>query len=126
MSGQTADVLCEVAAERERQDMKWGEQNHPSGTGCWRRIDGGEMRRDGYLAEVRADRAAEQRLACDQAASEGRVTWRLILNEEIAEAIAEDEGANLRKELVQVAAVAVSWIEAIDRRAARSSPEGDR
>jgi hypothetical protein len=26
----TASVLAEVAAERVRQDAKWGEQNHPS------------------------------------------------------------------------------------------------
>ena len=27
--GPTIGVLAEVAAERERQDQKWGEQNHP-------------------------------------------------------------------------------------------------
>lgn len=42
-----------------------------------------------------------------------------------AEALAESDPARLRAELVQVAAVAVCWIEAIDRRATADS-EPDR
>ena len=30
----TASVLEEVSAERERQNAKWGEQNHTNGTGA--------------------------------------------------------------------------------------------
>lgn len=44
--------------------------------------------------------------------------WRHILDEEVAEALAETDPERLRAELVQVAAVAVQWIEALDRRAA--------
>ncbi len=42
--------------------------------------------------------------------------WRDILLEEVFEALAEEEPKELRKELVQVAAVAAQWVEAIDRR----------
>lgn len=94
------DVLNEVADERLRQDEKWGEQNHPDGTG----LDGDEHR---------ADKARTQ---CEIAAGEGRVTWRHILNEEVSEAFAESDPKKLRAELVQVTAVAAVWIEAIDRR----------
>ncbi len=93
-------VLREVAHERVRQDEKWGEQNHPDGTG------GSGAQADAEL----------WRNACQQASSEGRVTWGLILGEEVAEALAESDASKLRAELVQVAAVAVAWIEAIDRR----------
>lgn len=50
------------------------------------------------------------------AAEHGGLTWRHILAEEMFEALAESDPAKLRAELVQVAAVAVQWVEAIDRR----------
>jgi len=96
-------VLVDVMEERRRQDARWGEQNHPDGTG-------GIGRR-----EV----ARRHREACDEATCFGRVTWRDILQEEVSEAFAEDDPAKLRKELIQVAAVAVAWVEAIDRRGDR-------
>ena len=98
----TAGVLREVLAERRRQDARWGEQNHPNGTGYR------------YLRE-QADKARRE---CDTAAETGRVTWRLVLREEYREALACTDPAELREELLQVAAVAVVWIEALDRRAA--------
>lgn len=93
-------ALLEVVRERERQDTKWGEQNHPDGTGK----DGDEKL------------ATFWRHVCESRAANGRVTWRDILQEEVAEAYAESEPTRLRAELIQVAAVAVQWIEAIDRR----------
>jgi hypothetical protein len=100
VSKTTPAVLCEVAAERERQDRKWGEQNHPDGT----------------AAVFALDRDMWTELVEDNAAY-GQSEWAPILMEEVAEALAEVDPAKLRRELVQVAAVAVSWIEAIDRRA---------
>lgn len=47
----------------------------------------------------------------------GIVTFRDILACEVAEAFAEEDPARLRAELIQVAAVAVQWVEAIDARA---------
>lgn len=112
----TAAVLEEVLAERARQDEKWGEQNHPSGTGpdvqwpvhAW----GGAK----AVAEVAKDRT-------DWRAREGGLTYLDILHEEVAEAFAEKDEQALRAELVQVAAVAVQWIEAIDRREAAGAGE---
>lgn len=96
-------VLAEVAAERIRQDKKWGEQNHPDGTGPHA---GHEW---AVLSKVARDE-------CQEAARRGKCTWLLILREEVYEAFAEDDPAKLREELVQVAAVATQWVEAIDRR----------
>lgn len=89
--GPDAGVLAEVQAERTRQDERWGEQN-------------------GHDFE-----------------------WVSILTEEVGESAQAANEANfkssktrgdfthLREELVQVAAVAVAWIEAIDRRPATSA-----
>ena len=95
-------VLSEVRGERARQDEKWGEQNHPDGSGS-------DLQR--YLAE-------QERDYCQRAFAVGRGTWRDVLAEEVAEALAEADPARLRAELLQVAAVAVAWVEAIDRRVA--------
>lgn len=97
----TRQVLCEVDEERKRQDAKWGEQNHPDGTG--------------HAWDLKAGSATED---CDNAFRDGHGTWRHILAEEFWEALAEDDCPTLRAELIQVAAVAVAWVEAIDRRAA--------
>jgi hypothetical protein len=93
-------VLAEIERECQNQDLKWGEQNHPDGTG-------GEWARNW---------ARIARSECEQAAKRGRLTWRVIMREEWAEAVAETAWPKLRKELVQCAAVLVSWIEAGDRR----------
>lgn len=99
------DVLTEVAEERARQDARWGEQNHPDGTG----------NRYGLSAvpEPAADFARQR---CDAAFERGAGCWEHILYEEFCEAMAEDDPERLRNELLQVAAVAVHWIEALDRR----------
>lgn len=98
----TYEVLEQVHAERLRQDAKWGEQNHPDGTG-------------GGTSSMVADIARKQ---CQRAFAEGYGTYKDILNEEVYEAFAESDKAKLREELIQVAAVAVAWVEKIDREAA--------
>lgn len=101
--------LHAVAAERGRQDAKWGQQDHPDGTGpevVWSFT--------GPASWV-ADTAKG---ATDVAAQEGCLTWRDVLLEEVAEAFAEEDEEALETELVQVAAVAVQWREAIRRRRA--------
>lgn len=97
-----AEVIAEVISERLRQHATHGQQNLPDGTGgTWREVD---------------RKAARE--ACDFATRENRLTWLHVLEEEVAEALAETDPARLRAELVQVAAVAVQWIEALDRRGA--------
>lgn len=104
-------VLDEVALERARQDEKWGEQNHPDGTGRdpWRKT----------LSDVFRER-------CDRLHQEGKGTWEHILLEEVYEALAEHDPGALRKELLQVAAVCVVWMEAIDRRTVGKDNRGDK
>ncbi|GGK73155.1 hypothetical protein Ppa06_31630 [Planomonospora parontospora subsp. parontospora] len=101
MPGSLARVLAEIGGERAAQDVRWGIQDIADGTGP-----------DGAAA---ADRAKDETAA---AFAGGTLTWRHILIEEVLEAFAEDDPEALRTELVQVAAVAAKWIQALDRRRA--------
>lgn len=97
-------ITDEIARERERQQVKFGEQNCP----------------DAFLNQLYPIMSGDDaRGICQHHFARGIGTWLDILCEEVGEAgdeaIAGDE-AKLRAELVQVAAVAVAWIEAIDRR----------
>lgn len=97
-----AAFVNDVDAERQAQLAKWGEQQHPDGTGQ-------------YPETIDADVA---RMACQSAAEGGYLDWLHILREEVAEAFAESDPAKLRAELVQVAAVCAAWIADIDARPA--------
>lgn len=106
----SADVLEEVDQERGRQELKWGQQNHPDGTRGDRRV-----LRDTKMPtwDTMCFNARRQ---TDRAAHEGSLEYLDILFEEVAEAFSESDPQRLREELIQVAAVAVAWVEAIDRR----------
>lgn len=82
------NILQEIADERERQDAKWGEQNHAPAE--WLMILGEEV--------GEANKAALE-------------TFFGYKN-------ADKNYANYRAELVQVAAVAVAMIDCLDRKAA--------
>lgn len=106
-------IVGEVLGECQSQLETWGLQNHPDGTGplkpspmIW-----------GKLADLNnSDFANAARKRTENDFSTGKGSWEHILTEEVFEAYAEDDEEALRAELVQVAAVAVSWINAIDRR----------
>jgi len=109
------NVVFAVMNERTRQDEKWGDQSHlPDGTGPSVRWYGSS---DLILWEKSASIAAcDAKDRCQVHTENGTLTWLDILVEEVAEAFAEDDPTKLRAELVQVAAVAMQWIEAIDIR----------
>jgi hypothetical protein len=95
-------VLSEVAKERERQDLKWGEQN-------WQ-----IKPKDALFDFAKVSEYSKQ--VCDHRFKNGIGSWYDILNEEFCEVFAEDDPMKQREELVQVAAVAVAMIECIDRK----------
>lgn len=99
--GKVLAVLGDIQKERERQVQLWGNQTQPDGTEA--------------TDETRWQRDFDRKLT-DQAARQGKLTWRHILQEEVSEAFAEVEWKMLRAELVQIAAVAAAWIEDGDRR----------
>lgn len=92
-------VIRAVIAEEQSQDGKWGEQNHPNGTGLF-----GDKEKADFAREV-----------TDDAARNGTLTWKHILNEEVLEAFAESDLDRLEEELIQVAAVSTQWARAIHR-----------
>lgn len=133
LDGRTAverAVLSGVDQERTRQDAKWGEQNHLNTF-----ADGGvlaEAETYAYYAEraqewKRENAARVEHLNAEGMPSDRNCAWDGILLEEVYEALAEADPARRRTELVQVAAVAVNWVEAIDRRLAdESSGDGEQ
>lgn len=101
----STESVNEVVVESVRQDKKWGEQNHPDGTG----------------GPLDVELSSKVRKECDKAAADGSITWRHILAEEVFEAFAETDPEKLKYELLQVAAVALQWRQAIERRQSRDS-----
>lgn len=96
------EIVDEVIEQLAAQIEKWGVQEHPDGTA------------NSTLNRAYAVGAQE---ACEEARSRGQLTWRHILTEEVMEAQAEDADSwHLRYELIQVAAVAIAWVENLDRR----------
>lgn len=100
-----SSILREVSDERDRQDQKWGPQSAdhvPNGTG------------DDVICAVSAlpyGVAAElAKAACGRGTSHAA-----ILLEETYEALAESDPFALRRELGQIAAVCVKWMEKLDR-----------
>lgn len=96
----------ETLDEMGNQIEKWGEQHHPDGTG------GETARREADVAKALTDSNAQF----------GKLTWKDILNEEVKEAFAETNRLPLRAELIQVAAVALSWARDIDGRPIEGAP----
>lgn len=93
-------VIDGVALECSEQDAKWGQQDHPDGTGLPGDIEAAGVARD----------------ITQNAARQGKVTWRMILTEEVREAYAETDPERLAEELTQVSATAAQWKKAILRR----------
>ena len=109
---QTIGVLAEVRAERGRQFDRYGtNEGLEDGTGTASR----------WLAPV-SDKPAvsvERLFREDYEAHEkatGAPTWMHLIREEVAEVFVENDPSRLREELLQVAALAVSWVEKIDAR----------
>lgn len=119
-------VAREAVAEAARSIAKHGEQGHlPMGTGPdstplgARPVEAGSMHQPGLWPGMRARQLAriatlDTKSHSANEGGDGTCTWWLILREEVLEAAAESEPAALRAELVQVAAVALKMIDALD------------
>lgn len=106
-------ILEEINKERDRQDAKWGkDQTHPD-------VDIEAL--DGYDACIFAGVVTEEsaKRYCELSSAGGVTNWAGILVEEIAESLhaaGQKDLEHTREELIQVAAVAVAWVEDVDRR----------
>lgn len=105
----TKQIFREVFRERLKQSFVWGEHDQPDGTGGGRALDALKA----VMNQVESN------------ASNGTTTWYDALKARVFAALAEEDPAKLRAQLVQVAAVAVSWAGAIDQRSAGQGPVGE-
>jgi len=111
-------IVSEVITEAERSIAKHGEQGDlPMGTGpeTYPLATDGPAMFDTLPAEDLAEIAtADTKYHSRNEGGNDTCTWWHILREEVFEAAAESEPTALRKELVQVATVAVKMIDALD------------
>jgi hypothetical protein len=99
------DAATLTRLRREKNRLKWGEQNWPDGTGP--------------SVERNAARSAAQ-ARVDAGMKAGSVTYFEILQEEFREVACEAEEHELLAELIDVAAVAQDWADSLLRRAQRN------
>ncbi len=100
-------VLANIATVCDLEDRVNGFfLDFPDGT-AGRTISGPTVTRD-RQQQTEAKRAKQT--------AGSKLTWRLMLESATADVIAEAEEKILRARLVQLAALSVAWVEAIDRR----------
>lgn len=105
-------MLQQIEAERRRQDAKFGVQAHLSVPNRAR----GNARTACDYTKIHS--AQSYRDLYETLTGMGTLTWPVILMEEVAEAVesaATGTPNELKDELIQVAAVAVAWLEYLDR-----------
>ena len=117
---QTDVVLGDVKAERARQFARYGSNTDlDDGTG------------EPWLLPLSLEdpRHIEASFRTDyevyEALHDGKPTWMHLVREEVAEAFAEEDPARLRAEIIQIAALCVSWAEKIDAREFLQAFEAD-
>jgi hypothetical protein len=96
-------IFAKIDEERDSQDRKWGPQRHP------------DFHPD-YPLEL--DRETAIKLT-NYAFQNDCGSWSHIFVEEVSEAIEEarkNDVSKLKEELVQVAAVAIAWLEDLETR----------
>lgn len=107
-------AVLDVVGEMFFQDHKWGDQSHLADSPP--NIEDHTYQVESRFGLVSGDLC---RSTNESMFHKGRGSWSGILLEEVGEAMDEAMAGNskqLREELVQVAAVAVQWIRAIDKR----------
>lgn len=115
----TEEVLDAVWGERARQFERYGTNDDtPDGSGPGTRwllpfttesaTDVEDLLREDYV---------------DFEQEAGGPTWVHLLREEVAEAFAESDPTRLEEELIQVAALAVSWVESLRTRGPLPVPD---
>lgn len=109
-------ITAEVYYERLRQHEKWGQQDHPDFNPTL-----GNNAKD-FIADLEIPTEERAKFICEDSFKKSQGSFSVILLEEFCEAIAAGRNVKeLRKELIQVAAVAVGWIETIDRKHGKPS-----
>lgn len=112
---ETLKVLEEVFEERKRQVARYGHNDDKAdGTGpLVRWLAHTDVNLDLRTAE---EIEAALRAEYDRNGGDEGADWMRLVREELAEVFAEDDPEKLQAELLQVAALCVSWVESIRKR----------
>ncbi|MFY8187528.1 MAG: hypothetical protein ACOVLC_06155 [Flavobacterium sp.] len=104
------NIFEEIRIERQKQDEKWGVQNHP----C---LDLKLMQRspDRMCEEYEIPTENRAKQLCEIAFEKQRPTFAHIAAEEFSEVVSAFDIHKRRAELIQLTSVCVAWIEKIDR-----------
>jgi hypothetical protein len=94
-------VIEEILVGLERPDENWAERDYPDGT-------------SGHAAFL----IARHRAQTEKRRTEGRLSWRDLVDEQITEVFATTDAVELRAGLVRLGVIVAAWAEAIDRRTA--------
>ena len=100
------NIFEEIRIEREKQNKKWGEQNHPI-------VDYNYASPMNYRYNLPSEERVKN--LCDFFAKENELTWGDIVLEEVVEALCAKNKENMREELIQCGAVIVAMIQSLDR-----------
>ena len=108
----TIAVLERVFDERVRQVAQYGDNSN---------LEDGTGPDSMWLSPLASNHADDIQVAFrhdyeDHEEQEGLPTWMHLIREEVAEAFQEDDPERLTAELLQVAALCVSWVEIIEKR----------
>jgi hypothetical protein len=103
-------IYTEIIEERQKQDIKWGQQNHPIVSHLDTYSNGLPILSDYDICnEERA------KFLCNWNAQMGSLTWGHIIIEELVEAMSAKTKEEMRTELIQCAAVIIAMIESLER-----------
>jgi hypothetical protein len=136
----TLRVLDDIAAERERQWAKWGDQSDIADADPMILARLGERYGGTHVGpsavavrlaqEYEVPTEARAKFICQTEAARHGGTYFGICMEEVAEVLdavahahAADDPSILRAEVIQAAACFTQWAEAIDRRGLKATPQ---
>lgn len=105
----------EFANEREKQNSKFGQQNHDSVISDEKNHYQFYTNPLSLYYEIPTEQTAK--VLCQGRAKLNVCTWTDIALEEFCEAVYAKDDVERRKELVQLGAVITAWIECLDRKA---------
>ena len=94
----STNAFAAICREMCDQDIRFGSQNWPDGTG---------------ICPADNKTADRVRRECDLLLRSGQGSWRALVAEEVAEAFAESDPDRLMLELIQVGGLVMQWVEAL-------------
>ena len=113
------NIFEEIRIEREKQNKKWGEQNHPCLDLVLSNREAGLGTSVRMCEHYEIPSESRAKFLCDNSFEKNQGTYAHIAIEEMSEVVSAFDIYKRREELIQLTAVCVAWLEKIDRDIAR-------